>query len=76
MRILREIDGKREIGYVDLTSKKIFDSPYYNLLQNDVGMVEVTKSKVRQSDQATLQRITTVLGIVTSLTLLYSIFTR
>jgi len=76
VRILREIDGKREIGYVDLTSKKIFDSPYYNLLQNDVVMVEVTKAKVRQSDQATLQRITTVLGIVTSLTLLYSIFTK
>jgi polysaccharide biosynthesis/export protein len=76
VRVLREIDGKREIGYVDLTSKKIFDSPYYNLLQNDVVMVEVTKAKVRQSDQATLQRITTVLGIVTSLTLLYSIFTR
>ncbi|MEJ0104597.1 MAG: hypothetical protein WDO19_19440 [Bacteroidota bacterium] len=55
VRILRETNGKREIGYIDLTSKKIFDSPYYNLLQNDVVMVEVTKSKIRQSDQATLQ---------------------
>ena len=73
VRILREIDGKREIGYIDLTSKKIFDSPYYNLLQNDVVMVEVSKNKLRQSDQLTLQRITTVLGIITSLTLIYNI---
>jgi len=73
VRVLREIDGKREIGYIDLTSKKIFNSPYYNLLQNDVVMVEVTKTKLRQSDQLTLQRITTVLGIITSLTLVYNI---
>ncbi len=73
VRILREIDGKREIGYIDLTSKKIFDSPYYNLLQNDVVIVEVSRTKLRQSDQVTLQRITTVLGIITSLTLIYNI---
>ncbi len=73
VKVLREIDGRREIGYVDLTSKKIFDSPYYNLLQNDVVMVEVSKAKVRQSDQITLQRITTVLGVITSLTLIYNI---
>lgn len=73
VKVLREIDGKRQIGYLDLTSKNIFNSPYYNLLQNDVVMVEVTKAKIRQSDQATLQRITTVLGIITSLTLVYNI---
>ncbi len=76
VRVLREIDGKRQVALLDLTSKEIFSSPYYNLLQNDVVMVEATKSKVRQSDQATLQRITTVLGIVTSLTLIYSIIKR
>jgi polysaccharide export outer membrane protein len=73
VRVLREIDGRREIGNIDLTSKKVFDSPYYNLLQNDVVMVEVSKSKLRQNDQLTLQRITTVLGIITSLTLIYNI---
>jgi polysaccharide export outer membrane protein len=73
VKVLRELNGKREIGYLDLTSKNIFNSPYYNLLQNDVVMVEVTKAKIRQSDQVTLQRITTVLGIITSLTLVYNI---
>jgi polysaccharide biosynthesis/export protein len=76
VRILRESNGKREVGYVDLTSKEIFNSNYYNLLQNDVVFVQPTKAKVRQSDQLTLQRITTVLGIITSLTLIYNIINR
>lgn len=76
VRVLREIDGKREVAMLDLTSKEIFSSPYYNLLQNDVVMVEPTKNRVKQSDTQTLQRITTVLGIITSLTLIYNIVTR
>ena len=76
VKILREIDGKRVVGNVDLTSKEVFNSAYYNLLQNDVVFIEPTKNKIRQSDQSTLQRITTVLGIITSITLLYSIFTK
>jgi len=73
VKVLREANGRRDIGVIDLTSKDLFDSPYYNLLQNDVVMVEVTKSKIRQSDQLTLQRVTTVLGIITSLALVYNI---
>ena len=45
VRILREINGDREIGTVDLTSKNIFESPYYHLQQNDVVLVDVKKSK-------------------------------
>jgi polysaccharide export outer membrane protein len=73
VKVLRESEGKRQVGVIDLTSKNLFNSPYYNLLQNDVVMVEATKAKIRQSDQVTLQRITTVLGIITSLTLVYNI---
>lgn len=76
VKILREVNGNREIGTVDLTSKSVFDSPYYNLLQNDVVFVEATPAKVRQSDQTALQRVTTVLGIITSLTLIYNILKR
>jgi len=75
VRILREVNGDREIGTVDLTSKKIFESPYYNLQQNDVVLVEVKKSKVKQSDQAVvLRRAAFVLSVVTTLALLYNIF--
>jgi polysaccharide export outer membrane protein len=75
VRILREVNGDREIGTVDLTSKKIFESPYYNLQQNDVVLVDVKKSKVKQSDQAlALRRVAFALSLVTTLAILYNIF--
>jgi polysaccharide export outer membrane protein len=75
VRVIREINGNREIGTVNLTSKNVFDSPYYNLQQNDVVIVDVKSSKVRQTDQALVtQRITFALSLVTSIALLYNIF--
>jgi len=75
VRVIRETNGNREIGTVNLTSKNVFDSPYYNLQQNDVVIVDVKSSKVRQVDQALVtQRITFALSLVTSIALLYNIF--
>lgn len=75
VRILREINGDREIGTVDLTSKNIFESPYYYLQQNDVVLVEVKKNKVKQTDQAlAFSRIAFALSLVTTIALLYNIF--
>lgn len=75
VRVLREINGNREIGTIDLTSKNVFESPYYNLQQNDVVLVDVKKSKVKQVDQAlVVQRVTFALSLVTSIALLYNIF--
>jgi polysaccharide biosynthesis/export protein len=75
VKIIREINGNREIGTIDLTSKNVFESPYYNLQQNDVVLVEVKKSKVKQVDQAlAIQRITFALSLVTSIALIYNIF--
>jgi polysaccharide export outer membrane protein len=36
VKVVREINGQRETGIVDLSSKDIFDSPYYHLMQNDL----------------------------------------
>jgi len=75
VRVLREVNGNREIGTIDLTSKDVFESPYYTLQQNDVVLVDVKKSKVKQVDQAlAVQRITFALSLVTSIALLYNIF--
>jgi polysaccharide export outer membrane protein len=64
--IIRETNGKREFGRVDISSNKIFTSPYYNLQQNDVIYVEPDKTKFINSD-ATLQRNLRNLGIFTAL---------
>ena len=75
VRVVREVNGDREIGTVDLTSKNIFESPYYHLQQNDVVLVDVKKNKVKQTDQAlVLGRIAFALSLVTTLAILYNIF--
>ena len=47
--LIREQDGKRTIGKVDLTTDSIFDSPYYYLAPNDVVYVEPNNHKKRSS---------------------------
>jgi polysaccharide biosynthesis/export protein len=75
VRVVREIDGKRKIGVVDLSSKDLFESPYYNLMQNDVVFVDPTKQRAKQADQSIVaQRITFALGLITTAAFLYNIF--
>ena len=75
VRIIREINGKREMGIIDLSSKDLFESPYYNLMQNDVVIVEPTSQKAKQTDQALVaQRITIAIGIITSAAFIYNVF--
>jgi polysaccharide export outer membrane protein len=75
VKIIRENSGKREVGYIDLSSKDIFESPYYNLIQNDIVLVEPTKQKIRQAEQSQIaQRISLALGIITSAAVIYNLF--
>lgn len=75
VRILREVDGKREIGVIDVTSKDLFESPYYNLQQNDLIFVEATKQKARMADQnLAIQRVGFALSLITAAAFIYNIF--
>ena len=75
VKIIRELNGKREIGIIDLSSKDLFESPYYNLMQNDVVLVEPTKQKAKQVDQnLVVQRISFALSLITSAAFIYNIF--
>ena len=49
--IIREKNGVREQGEIDLKDTKFFTSPYYYLQQNDVVYVEPTKAKIAQIQQ-------------------------
>lgn len=48
--VIREENGKRVIGEIDLTSQDVFESPYYYLHQNDVVYVEPNKKRKRSAD--------------------------
>ena len=72
--VLRDVDGAVEHGKVDLTSKKLFESPYYFLRQNDVVLVNPNKNKARLSEQVFNQRLGIAFSIINVVALLYNIF--
>src|SRR5215471_12709215 len=75
VRIIREVNGDRQVGTIDLTAKNVFESPYFYLQQNDIIMVDPTKARVRTNEETViLQRVTFALTFITSAALLYSLF--
>lgn len=77
VKVVRETDGQREVGFLDLTSQKVFESPYYNLVQNDLVIVEATSQKQSEQQQTKImQKITFAFTIVTAVAALSNIFIR
>jgi polysaccharide biosynthesis/export protein len=75
IKVIREVDGKREIGQVDLSSKEIFNSPYYNLQQNDVVLVDPQPRKAKKAEQdVVVQRVQFGLTILTAAILIFNVF--
>ena len=50
--LIREINGKKQIRRVNLTSKNFFLSPYYYLQPNDVVYIEPSKAKLTNASVA------------------------
>jgi polysaccharide export outer membrane protein len=73
---IRQNNGKREFARLDLTKPEILASPYFNLQQNDVVIVEANRKKVVASDQVTTRNVTIAASIVSTLAILYSIFKK
>ena len=71
--IIREETGLRTIGEIDLTSKSVFDSPYYYLHQNDVVYVEpnMKKKKSAERDPMVLTYISSAVSIVSVLSSMF-----
>lgn len=72
--VLRKKGNTQVVYKVDLTSKEIFNSPVYNLMQNDVVYVEPNTSRKKASRDNEWSRILTstssILGIIISIILL------
>ena len=56
--VIRDKDGKKEFGRIDMTDPALFTSPYYYLRQNDVVYVEPNKAKKRNSRYSAAQQYT------------------
>jgi polysaccharide export outer membrane protein len=71
--VIREVDGKRVFGRIDITSTDVFNSPYYYLQQNDMVFVDMRKGKVNSTDQAWLRNASLLLSLLTTVTILVNI---
>jgi polysaccharide export outer membrane protein len=71
--IIRDQDGKKVFGHIDLNSREVFSSPFYYLHANDVVYVEPGRGKIAQSDR-TYQILPIVLSALSfiSIILVYS----
>ncbi len=75
VKVIRELDGKRTAGWVDLTSNNLFESPYYHLMQNDVVVVEPSKRKARKTEQEVFYRQAGfVVSLITAIAVVITVF--
>ena len=74
--VIREQNGKREWGRIDLTKPDIFTSPFYQLQENDVVYVDLTKNKAASSDQVTIRNISLATSLISTAALIITIIRR
>ncbi len=67
--VIREIDGEKSFGRVDMTTSDVFKNPFYYLKQNDIVYVEPTYRTVKAAGfitswQGLVSIATTVFGLI------------
>jgi polysaccharide export outer membrane protein len=72
--VIRETNGKRETGRVNILKPEAMASPYYYLQQNDIVIVEATKKKANANEVVVYRDIALALAFVSTFTVVYSIF--
>ena len=67
--LIRETNGKRETVRIDLRDKRLINSPYFYLQQNDILYVQPNDPKSRSSALSTAETISiSIIGTLISLT--------
>ncbi len=71
--VIREIDGQKSFGRVDMTSSDVFNNPYYFLKQNDIVYIEPTYRTVKAAGfitswQGLLSIVTTAFSLILLIT--------
>lgn len=74
--VVREVNGQRTFGRLDLKDPNVFLSPYYYLQQNDMVVVDVGKNKAVVNNQATFQYITISASLLSITAVFISLFRR
>lgn len=74
--VIREINGIREFGKLNLNKGDIFSSEYFYLKQNDVVYVEMTNHKVRSLDQTSTRNLTLGLSALSTVAIILNVIFR
>jgi len=72
--VIRDNQGKKEFGRVNLNSREVYNSPYYYLHPNDVVYVEPGKGRIAQTDK-TYQILPIILSALSFITIIVT-YTR
>ena len=72
--VIREVDGIKQLGSLDMTDTDLFSSPYFYLKQNDIVYVEPTYGRMKSA--GFFGSPGAILGLTSSVIGLILIFTR
>jgi polysaccharide export outer membrane protein len=73
--VIREMNGKRSFGYLNVSKPEVMLSPYYYLRQNDVVIVRTSSKKPSISEEAAVRRLSiaaTITSLLVTISLLIS----
>ena len=68
--VIREKNGVRNYGRINLKTKEVFKSPYFYLQPNDIVYVEPHKSKILAAPDPASRYISTIMGTISFVLLL------
>lgn len=74
--VIREIDLKRSIGWIDLRKSDIFNSEFFYLKQNDVVVVNPTRNKAAINDQILVRNISLGASVLSTIAIVISVLKR
>jgi polysaccharide export outer membrane protein len=74
IKLIRELNGKRLVYHIDLTTASWMSNPEYRIRQNDVIMV--TPNKLKVNSAGLIKDPVTTIGILASLLTIYFLITK
>lgn len=74
--VIRETNGVRQFGRLNLKDPNVFLSPYYYLQQNDMIIVDVSRNKAIANDQVTNRTLSITTALLSVVAILFTIFRK
>lgn len=74
--VIREVNGERQYGRVDITKPDVMNSPFFYLQQNDVVIVDQTMKKQTATDPSVGRQISLAATIISTIAIVINLLRR